>query len=133
MSIFSHGLSKNNGIISLGYNYNIEYNIELDIGIDDLKDIKDDIFTDDIVSYIYSCNSGTAGDDSIGQKWANLTGGKTYAYYGKTDYSGCSDKSYRAKIARKLCSWIYKVNAFGGKTSLPTEGNDAYQVEFCPQ
>lgn len=30
-------------------------------------------------------------------------------------------------------SWIYKVNVFGGKTSLPTEGNNAYQVEFCPQ
>lgn len=133
ISFFSHGLSQDNGIISLGFNYENDRNMELDIGISDLSQIGQEIFTDDVVSYLYSCNSGTAGNESIGQEWANLSGGKTYAFHGKSDYAGCSDKSLYAKIIRNIYETFFKVSAFGGNTSLPVAGQNSYQVEFCPE
>lgn len=95
--------------------------------------ISGNAFTDEVVSYMYTCNGGTAGTESIGQAWANVSGGKTYAFVGKTDYAGCSDNSLLGKISRNLCEIIFGVSAYGGNTVLPQAGNDAYCVEFCPE
>lgn len=130
ISVFSHGLSANNGTISLGYNYSGGYNKDLDIGIDDINEIKSESFAEDLNSNFYSCNLGTAGEDSFAQKWVDEFGGITMAFKGKTDYAKVPDNSWSVKIVRKLTQMLLGVSVYGGCPHFPIAGIDAEQLFF---
>ena len=132
ISVFSHGLSNNKGIISLGYDYSSSFP-ELNIGVDDIDAFLNTAFSDDIKSNFYSCNLGTGMEESFAQYWVNHVGGVTTAYSGKSDYEYCSDRTIIGKICRNYIEWKYGVSAYGGATSLPTAGKNAKQIEFLPE
>jgi len=78
-SVFSHSISTDGGIVSLGFNYRQEYNISLDLNVSDINSINSEIFNTPITNF-YSCNTGTAGKDSFAQYWVNRVGGLVYAF-----------------------------------------------------
>lgn len=116
----------------MGYDY-AEGVPELNLGKEDIDAFLADAFSDNIISNFYSCNTGTAMEKSFAQLWANHVGGLTIAFSGKSDYAKVSDNSLLGKINRTLIELIYGVSMFGGKTSFPVAGSNAYQVEFKPQ
>ena len=108
ISVFSHGLSANNGI----------------------NEIKSESFAEDLNSNFYSCNLGTAGEDSFAQKWVDKFGGITTAFKGKTDYAKVPDNSWSVKIVRKLTQMLLGVSVYGGCPHFPIAGIDAEQLFF---
>lgn len=129
ISVFSHGLARDNEVISLGYVYTGNYPTNLDISVGDLNNINAHAFSNPNSSF-YSCNTGTAGQESFAQEWVNMVGGITTAFYGKSDYTNCADTSFFASIARNFIELIYGVSAYGGNTTLPVAGTDATQLTF---
>jgi hypothetical protein len=130
ISFFSHGSSTNGGVVMLGFDYGNNPNRSLDIGTPDINSIYPDAFSNDLVSSFYSCNTGTALENSFAQYWVNRFGGETTAFVGRTDYTNVSDNSMVAKLARLYIRLRYGVGAYGGNTSLPIAGTDAYQLAF---
>ena len=131
-SLFSHGLDSNGGIIPLAFNYEGGHNTDagklLTLSIIHIGSIKLGSFSDNVVSYFYSCNTGTAGKQSFAQQWANVSGGVTYAFSGGSSYKKVSDNSLFAKIMRQINPLI-----FGGNTRLPVAGDNGYLRTFFPQ
>lgn len=123
--VFSHGFA--DGTLSLGYNYGT-YNEKLNI-------YKSDINTDNIKTYdafdspnsfFYSCNTGKGGQNSFAQAWVNITGGKTWAYVGKTNYANITKGGgWDIKVSRKL-------NGFSllGSANYPEAASGAYLKMF---
>jgi RHS repeat-associated protein len=85
--VFSHGFVNDGGIVSLGYNYEDTYNTDLDIKKTDLAKLNSRAFINNGYFAFFSCNTGTAGSNSFAQEWANITGGTTLAFSGKTSYA----------------------------------------------
>ncbi|NOJ74148.1 hypothetical protein [Paenibacillus alvei] len=103
--MFSHGLR---GEIPLGYNYSSSYNQNLTITKASINNINGKAF-DNPISWFYSCNTGTGGSKSFAKAWANLVGGTTWAYEGKTTYQ-------YMMYPREYFTWNAKINRlFAGK------------------
>lgn len=132
VGFFSHGLPMNGGEIVLGFDY-ADAHHELDIYISDIEDIDEKAFAANLKSEFYSCNTGTAGDDSFAQKWVNKFGGEAFAFIGKSDYGKVSDQTKVGKVVRGLIRGIYGEEMFGRRTNLPTAGENAKEVYFYPQ
>jgi len=64
-------------------------------------------------SHFYSCNTGTGGADSFAQSWSNITGGKTKAAEGFTQYSDINSFKWYNVIGWYTYSKLRK-NYFGG-------------------
>ena len=84
-TLFSHGLK---GRVSLGYNQ--LNSSELELNYSWIEGVSSVAF-DNPNSAFYLCNTGTNVTDEWGdnfaQKWVNVTGGRTWAARGKTDYN----------------------------------------------
>ena len=114
------------GIIGLGFDCTHDYPSNLDFGISDLYSISPHAFAHNLKSNFYSCNTGTAGDESFARYWVNRFGGSGIAFRGKTDYTFITDSSFLGKIGRKLRGIPY-----GGKVIFPIGGEDAEELSFC--
>lgn len=123
--VFSHGLT--DGTISLGFNYST-YNNKLDIKVSDITTNKIKTYDafDNPNSCFYSCNTGTSGNSSFAQAWVNITGGKVWAFVGKSDYE-------QINKGQGLDIWTSrKLNNFSllGSANYPIAGQSAYMTTF---
>jgi len=132
LSVFSHGLAADNGIIALGYDYGAG-NENLNLTTKDIHITSKSAFAKNAKTTFYSCNTGTAEKHSFAELWANRVGGVTIAYKGTTDYAGVADNSLAAKIARRLIGLRYGVSAYGGNPSLPVAGDNAERMTFIQE
>jgi hypothetical protein len=71
------------------------------------------------VSFLASCNPGTSYGTSFAQAWANKTGGTTYAFVGKSDYTYINSGSNNL-----LSKWQHFWGSFynGGSYNYPIAG-----------
>lgn len=120
-TVFSHGFE---GKISLGYNYdNDGYNKSLDFSTGDIDSIHSYAF-DNPTSWFYSCKTGTGGNNSFAQAWANQVGGTTWAYKGKTTYQ-------YIMYPREYFTFGAKVNrALGGKWADYADAVELLRMRF---
>ena len=119
-------------MVSLGYYF--PNATELELSKSHINGILRASFADSSRSVFYSCNTGTALGDSFAQKWANTTGGQTWAYYGKTYYGDMNvGTTLELRIARKLGGFY-----IGGSWNLPKAGRiavngiNSYIRKFMP-
>ena len=122
--VFSHGFES--GTLSLGFNYG-NYNEDLNLYLSDIT--TDKIKTYDAFenpnSMFYSCNTGT-GVNSFAQHWVNITGGKTWAYQGKTEYSYINNNQvWTIIVSRQLHGFSYY-----GSQNYPTASSTAFLRTF---
>ena len=131
-SLFSHGLSSDDGTIPLAFNYagghTSDAGGKLTITGDFIGKINSNAFSNDAVSYFYSCNTGTSGNTSFAQNWANMTGGTTYAFKGQSDYTWVASQQMADKISRRMNGNHH----FGGLVSLPVAASNAEMLTFNP-
>ena len=124
--VFSHGLP--DGTLALGYNYDEQnYNKGLNLYLSDITTDKIKTYDafDNPNSMFYSCNTGT-GSNSFAQKWVNITGGKTWAFSGKTDYSHINDNaSWTIRLSR-----LYYGFSYFGSQNYPIATSNAYLRTF---
>ena|GEM_PF-2961123 len=138
-TLFGHG---HPGELNFGSSY--------DIKISDLSSINSSAFNN-TNSTFYSCNTGTNGDKSFAQAWANLTGGTVKAMVNKTDYETTAytqeqlNEIQGRNIIQKVWNKMFgeedeitklrKATGYlqGGSYRYPKEGKDAYWETFKPK
>lgn len=131
LSIFSHGAES--GTLIFGYNAEASYNKSLNLYASDITQIYTSSFNNPI-TYFFSCNSGTNGNESFAAKWQHQVGGVAWAYEGKSDYTYISARpnglgSYVDKYVRWYGRIRYGFNP-QGSTWYPTAASNAKVVTF---
>ena len=127
--VFSHGLAKEDGVISLGYNGNLVYDTNFDI---DKNDIVSSIYAtafNNPLSFFYSCNTGTSGESSFAQAWVNKFKGVTWAFKGKSNYENIGAGVHPFDtLSRKWNDFSHY-----GSANYPTADNNASLLAFIPK
>ena len=128
--VFSHGFLIDSGVVSLGYNYiDDNYNTSLDIYKSDIINSIYATAFNNPISYFYSCNTGTAGDNSFAQTWVNKFKGVTYAFSGKSDYGSIGNGFHPLDVlSRKLHNFSYY-----GSANYPVADVGASFLAFLPK
>ena len=102
---------------------------EFELTKSDISRIRDYAFSGENRSIFYSCNTGTTGESSFAQAWADRTGGTTWAFYGKSDYEHINDNQpFADRITRFLGDFRWR-----GSRNLPVAGENAYMSAFIPR
>lgn len=133
--VFSHGYASEGGTIEFAHDSGVTGNYSLKIS--QLEGLSSSAFSSDVVSYLYSCNPGTAYENSLAQAWSDKSGGVTYGFVGKSYYGDINkgNKNIWNKWAHFLGTFYW-----GGSWNLPVAGTiktpageSPYLKKFIPR
>ena len=89
--VFAHGTDSGTGNYAITFGLYTNKDEQLRWYISDISEINRAAFAINVVSYFYTCRTGNDFDNgNFAKKWAEKTGGETWAYSGwngRTDYS----------------------------------------------